>query len=409
MAALPHLVHRVIRLPALATVLAGHLLMAPPAFAQWLRDEPLRLFDQRLTIAADVSATAGARDDEAFFNYTDYERNALRTLRIAITAAWQPLPRLAALTEVRSDDLSRVEIAAAYLRVRPFADMALDIQAGRIPPVFGAFGRRAYSSDRLLIGYPLAYQYLTSLRPDALPASANDLILMRGRGWQSSFPIGSRYAGPGLPLVSAFRWDTGIQARWTGGTLEAAVSLTQGTLANPRVDDDNGGKQIAGRLAVQPLPAVRLGVSAARGAWIADAVPVEAHTGAQTALGVDAELSAGRWLVRGETVWSRWDVPFVHVPPEGNGVSALAGWLEGRYRISPRISLAARVDRLGFSRLTVNETQREWDADVSRVEAGIGYSLQRNVIWRTVVQYNTRDGGRVRRRTFVSSQLGWWF
>ena len=34
---------------------------------------------------------------------------------------------------------------------------------------------------------------------------------------------------------------------------------------------------------------------------------------------------------------------------------------------------------------------------------------RRNVVWRTVVQRNTRDGGRVERRTFVSSQLAWWF
>jgi hypothetical protein len=38
-----------------------------------------------------------------------------------------------------------------------------------------------------LIGYPLAYQYLTSLRADSLPLNANELIAMRGRGWLSSY------------------------------------------------------------------------------------------------------------------------------------------------------------------------------------------------------------------------------
>ena len=36
---------------------------------------------------------------------------------------------------------------------------------------------------------PLGYQYLTSLRYDALPASADELLNMRGRGWLSSFSI----------------------------------------------------------------------------------------------------------------------------------------------------------------------------------------------------------------------------
>src|SRR5438445_5776950 len=43
-----------------------------------------------------------------------------------------------------------------------------DVQIGRIPPTFGAFARRTYANDNPLIGYPLAYQYLTSLRADAL-------------------------------------------------------------------------------------------------------------------------------------------------------------------------------------------------------------------------------------------------
>ena len=54
-----------------------------------------------------------------------------------------------------------------------------------MPPTFGAFARRTYATDNPLIGYPLAYQYLTSLRPDALPANADELLRMRGRGWLS--------------------------------------------------------------------------------------------------------------------------------------------------------------------------------------------------------------------------------
>ena len=397
------------RFPALVLVLGGQLAAPAAASGQLLRDEPLRLFDGRVTVTADLTATAGARDDEAFFNYTDYERNALRTFRAALTAHWQPLAQLSALAEVRTDDFAGVEIAAAYLRVRPVRSVPLDIQVGRIPPVFGVFGRRAYQADRLLIGYPLAYQYLTSLRTDALPASPQDLLVMRGRGWQSSFPVGSTYAGPGLPVISAFRWDTGVQAHWTNGTIEAAASLTQGTLGSPRVKDNNGGKQVAARLAVQPSAAVKIGGSVARGAWIDDAVPLDTAGADQTAVGADLEVAAGRWLLRSEMIWSRWDVPFLETPAEGRRVSALATWVEGRYRLSPRLYLAGRVDRLGFSTLTAAGVSRTWDAGVRRVEAGVGVTLDRNLVWRTVLQRNTRDGGRIARRTFVSSQLAWWF
>ena len=43
---------------------------------------------------------------------------------------------------------------------------------GRVPATFGAFSRNTYGTDNLLIGTPLAYQYLTSLRPDSLPDDA---------------------------------------------------------------------------------------------------------------------------------------------------------------------------------------------------------------------------------------------
>ena len=94
---------------------------------------------------------------------------------------------------------------------------------GRVPPTFGAFPRRTYASDNLLIGYPLAYQYLTSLRPDAVPANADELLRMRGRGWLSNFSLGNLTPARGVPLVTAFRWDTGVQVHsgWTWGDATA--------------------------------------------------------------------------------------------------------------------------------------------------------------------------------------------
>ena len=50
-----------------------------------------------------------------------------------------------------------------------------------------------------------------------------------------------------------------------------------------------------------------------------------------------------------------------------------------------------------------------WDAPVTRIEAGGGFYLQRNLTLRGIVQRNWRDGGRVRNRTFVSGQISYWF
>ena len=111
-------------------------------------------------------------------------------------------PRLSFVGEVRIQNGRNVDLAALYVRWLPLASRSLEIRAGRVPPLVGAFPRRAYGRDNLVLGTPLAFQYVTSLRSDALPRTIDDLLRMRGRGWQPSYPIGSTELTPGVPMVS---------------------------------------------------------------------------------------------------------------------------------------------------------------------------------------------------------------
>lgn len=374
----------------------------------------------QFTASGEATATIGARDDAAFFNYTDYEHNALRMFRVSLAGMWRPTSRVAFLAELRSEDIQDIIAYALYVRVRPFKGRPFDIQAGRIPPVFGAFGRRGYGVDaNPLIGYPLVYQYLTSLRPDAIPATADDLLLMRARGWRANYPVGVTAPAPGVPMVSAYRWDTGIQAHAAIATIDASFAMTSGTLANPRVADDNGGRQIAGRVGWKPVTGLALGASASRGEFltkeIADTyLPLLGRaTYAQRALGVDAEYSRDYLLVRGEFIASRWNLPRLNIPFISAPLTSTGAFVEARYRLSPRYFVAGRADRLTFSNITGQRffggQPAEWDAPVSRVEVGGGVYLLRSLVARTVVQRNWRDGGRVHNKTYVSGQLSFSF
>ena len=381
------------------------------ASAQALPEGPIRAFDGKVVVSGEVIATAGESDHAAYFNYTDYEHNALRMIRLGVSGVYRPATWFAFVGELRSEDWGHPTPYAAYVQVRPWRKRALDFQAGRIPPTFGAFGRRAYGTGNPLIGYPLAYQYLTSLRSDSIPATADDVLRMRARGWRSSFPIGSKVPGPGVPLVSAFQWDTGVRVSWRTGPVEMAGAVTNGTLSSPRGSDDNGGKQISGRIAVTPVVGLVLGTSAARGAWLSRTV-APGSAPAQRSVGGDAEYSRDHWIVRGEIVWSRWALPLSLGPSHASSLGALGSFVEGRYRVTPRIFLAARADRLGFSQLrgdALNASDLAWDAPVKRLEAGFGYYLQRNLVLRATAQGNWRDGGRVRNRTYVSGQVAYWF
>jgi predicted porin len=246
-----------------------------------------------------------------------------------------------------------------------------------------------------------------------VPATGADLLAMRARGWRTTYPVGSPEAAPGVPLISAFRWDTGVQAHWEGSVVDLTGGVTVGTLSDPRVSDRNDGKQLSGRIGVRPMAGLILGASGAHGEFIGDnvnqLVPDSQGSHAQTAFGADAEYSRGHWLVRGELVWSRWNVPFAASPP-ARDLDALGMWVEGRYRVTPRIVLAARMDHLGFSRFEVLPgLQPTWDAPVTRFETDASYYLQRNLVARLAVQYNDREGGRVRTRTYFSGQIAYWF
>jgi hypothetical protein len=389
---------------------------AVPARGQDIPSAPLSFGGGRVVLGTDIAVTVGEEDEIGWFNYTDYENNALRLIRLSLTGEWRIAAPLALVGEVRTENMGHLEPYALYLRVRPWRDKPIDIQAGRIPPVFGAFGRRAYTNDNPLIGYPLAYQYLTSLRADALPATPDDLLRMRARGWQTNYPLGSAKFAPGVPLVSAFRWDTGVEVRASGHGFEVAGAITSGTLSNPRVADDNDGKQLAGRVTARPIVGLVLGASVARGDFVDDEAVAAVGgdrdaTFAQRAIGADAEYSRGYGIIRTEFVWSEWQLPSTLVSHMNRPLSARAGLVEGRYRLMPRLFLAARADWLDFSGLqgTLFDGQEvPWDAPVNRVEAGGGWYFRRNLVGKVTWQRNWRDGGRLRHKSFVAGQLLFW-
>jgi hypothetical protein len=377
---------------------------------------PLVLFGGRLRVGGLVSGTISPEDD-GYFNfvgYDDYGDNVLRRFRLALNAELRLGRRAAVLTEIWSDNLRAPRVYALFLRVRPWEERALDLQLGVVPPVFGAFARRRYGGENPLPGLPLAFQSLTTLRQDSVPASAEELVSMRGRGWRVGYSVGSPYAGPGVPLMNAEVRDTGVQIRVGRRPVSLAVSLTQGTLSYPLWRDDNEGKHFAARFAWTPGPQLRLGVSAAQGEFlsreVSSVLPPEAGTGFdQQALGADLEYARGYWILRAEGLWSRWTLPAIEETRIETPQDALGAYVEARYKLRPGLYVAGRLGRLSLSTLASRAGLETWDAGVTRVELGAGYALRRQLLLKAAWQYNWRDGGRVRKEGLVAAQVQWWF
>jgi hypothetical protein len=384
------------------------------AGAQVLPSEPIALAGGHVTVAGDVTA-AIAPADPGFFNYTDYEHSALKLFRVDLSTSIALNPHFTLLGEIRDENIETLRAYAFYLRIRPWIDRAIDVQVGRVPPTFGAFARRVYAADNPLVGYPLAYQYLTSLRPDALPWNADELLRMRGRGWLSSFSIGNQEPENGVAIATAFRWDTGIQLHAASEHIDGTVAVTTGTLSNPRITDDNSAPQVAARVSAHPIPGLVLGVSASRGPFVSSTAARGAvgdghdRDFTQTAWGGDVEYSRGYYLLRAETIWSEWKVPSLGAPVIDTPLRAFSTSVEGRYKLRPGLYVAARLDHLGFNDIVGSSGPQSWEAPVTRVEVGGGYSLLRNLLLKMSVQYNARDGGRVTNATLAAAQVVYWF
>jgi hypothetical protein len=382
--------------------------------AQGLPSEPISVANGRVIVGAEAFATVGS-DDPGFFNYTDYQYNALRNFRLSMSTEVRASSRMQVLAEIRFDHGDTLTPYALFLRLRPWPARRFDVQVGRIPPTFGAFNRTVYAYENVVIGQPLAYQYLLSLQPNAIPGNADDVIRMRGRGWLSSFPIGDPTPSPGLPIVNTARYDTGVQAHGISGPIEWTGAVTTGSLSDPLVSDNNGLPQFAGRLIARPAAAVRLGLSAARGAWIDETVNQSLPEGAsvnrawQTAIGLDAEVSRGRWLARAEVLRSSWALPSLSAPTIDAPLAATALIVEARYRLWPGLSVAARSDNLWFSEVVGTNGPSDWEANTYRLEAATTVAITRNIAAKFAAQYNRRDGGRQRTDTPVAAQIVYWF
>src|SRR5215204_6312039 len=133
---------------AKAALILQILCAASTVRAQELPSGPISLANGAVVIGTDIAATVTPQDDTdgAWFNYTDYEHNALRLFRAAISADVRLNDHVSFLTELRSENGDALKPYALYVRMRPWRSRPIDIQAGRIPPTFGAFPRREYGA-----------------------------------------------------------------------------------------------------------------------------------------------------------------------------------------------------------------------------------------------------------------------
>jgi hypothetical protein len=270
-----------------------------------------------------------------------------------------------------------IALEGAYALVTPWRERDLHLMAGKIPWPIGTWAPRTYSNENPFVTSPLMYQHHTSLAWDQVPPSPAALLSAAGTGWEGA-DYGGGAGAVGMPIVDDYGWDFGIVALGSVGRLEFSGGLTNSApgWSSPG-EDANGGKAVMGRLGIVPTVGLRLGVSAAQGAylgeWVAYALPAgKKETDYMQTLGMaDVSFERGRVELRAEGFVNEWETAYCGT------LRSTGGYAEGRFGFESGVWLAARAEALRFSELTDGSLTRPWDDEVGRLDVCVGYRIAR--------------------------------
>lgn len=356
------------------------------------------------TGTATVTHAVGRRGIQ--LNRANRQEGEFNTLRLVVKGQATISPRVSLNLEYLLDQQASGNMTLTFLspwvEVRELFDRPwLNFQVGKLPTVFGTWTERARTLNNPVLGVPLMYNYHTDLGFSAFPANGDTLIRRSGRG-QFGFnyqnPAGTGFKGQ--PTVYEPCWDTAVQLYGARGSLEYAAALGYGSPGVPAFDGNENNREpgVTARLGASQLPGplfgVRVGVSAATGAWLPSGTPLpgglEAEDLDQTVFGADLEYGLGRIVTRGEYLVSRWETPENDAPATWMPahLENRSWYLESRVDVRPDLFLGGRFDRMTFTPITSPAgVSTSWDANVDRLELGATWRPDPNVALRYAYQF----------------------
>jgi hypothetical protein len=300
--------------------------------------------------------------------------------------------------------VGHMEVEGVYIRFPQVRQMDVDLQVGKMATVFGSFAPRSFGVENALIGSPLMYHYFSSVQGNSVPADNADQL---GRRDAAINP------GRGLPIVYDACWNTGVEMIGSVREWEYAVAATRGALSNPSARG-NDGIQLVGHLGVRPTMGLGLGASFAYGPYLSDGAEQDGdfpadktvRDFAQIVYALDMDYSKGHLQLFAEIARNTWQVPNL----EESGLDNVAGYLEGRYALLPGLHLAVRYGQIVYGEIADGAGAKvPWDYDVTRLESGLEYYIDRDIRIKSVIQLNNRDGSADKEDHLVGLQLATFF
>lgn len=334
------------------------------------------------------------------------------------------------LIEVRGDrgretfgGATRGRLDQAFVRFST-ASGAAGAQVGRFASPFGSYALRHLSVIDPFVTPPLLYDYRTVANRWRVPGSAEAFLRWKDAPHEVDFP--------GAPPIweVPYQWGGMIFGRF--GPLDlraAAMNSAPSSQPNAWKLEWSRFERPSWVLAARwkPATSVELGLSYDRGPWMGAPTagtilpPPGAQPGTpapgwrsfdQEIVAADVGFARGATMIRAEAILDRWQVPNVSDTPTELGFT-----VEAQRDLAAGLFAAVRAGRLDFRPIEDGlgaaspypGGRTDWDHDVSRYEASLGYRLTRNAGLILSGYQQIQDGGVDGDTRFVGLRLWWGF
>lgn len=331
----------------------------------------------------------GLQIDLVFHNpdIKDYTNQTFRgfsnfhTLRARIIATGAVNDYLSFQGQLLSDNADNPIWFSAYAHLSKPDFPYLNANLGLIPTPVGLFGQRTYADKNPLIGTPLIYNYHSNLKLYNPQQTASELLSARGQGYDLSGP----------PMIYDACWNTGINLFGSLKFLDYSVAALSGALAHPEVQIDDQNPNLTAQIVANPVMGVRAGIFGSWGPYFSKSAEQYFPAGKtindynQVLGGALAEVTMGHFESYHEAVLNAFEHPYLGYL-KNNGF-----YSEVKYKFLPSWYGAVRYDQMNFNKIedeTNPGSQHTWDFNVKRVEAAVGYYLDRKVLLKLDAQIN---------------------
>lgn len=308
------------------------------------------------------------------------EGHQLFSPRLALFAHGQYGEQLLGFVQVRAD--RGFDPSNSHLRLRldeyaatfiPWKHRRFNVQVGQFATVIGNWVARHDSWENPFITAPLPYENQTPIYDSEAPATPRDF---------AKIDADERYEYN--PIIWGPVYATGIAISGREGRFEYAVEVKNaGPSSRPEVwsirDLGFGRPAYAARVGFRPDLRWSFGLSASDSVYFtpfASDLPrgTSRHDFRQTLFSADACFAWHHLQVWAEVFQSRFEVPRV------GDVETYAGYVEAKYKFTPRVFGALRWNRQDFSAIDDGAGGRlRWSRSLWRVDASTGFRITSRV------------------------------